>query len=261
MFMDGKKLVDFDPFAEDQDLGESDLDAIRRALAERVQKDNPISAIRPISTWVVIDHGPRSSVSRNLSYYEVAKWIERNAAEEIEGFVYTGETEAGPELVEALDEMLHAFGFEESEREEPRYGSYFQRLTAWMKVKAASPAGVDAREKAQRALELKVLDKEQAEVDAQQAEAVARVITALEKTERCALLVGSLLVVKLPELTVARNLTQRQLLHLNANPELQMQPEKLLELLAASETQDRRPAKSRSELEAYLLLALEERAG
>ncbi|WP_431869285.1 hypothetical protein [Nocardiopsis eucommiae] len=180
----------------------------------------------------------------------------------LNGFVYTAETDLGPELAEAVVGLLQTFGFAESHCENPKYGSYFQRFFTWMNDRANSPAGIDAREKAQRALELKVLDKEQAGVDAQQAEAVARVITALERTERCALLVGSLLVVKTQEVLVARNLTQREMLLLSMNPELQMQPERLLELLRQAQGEkDCEPVASMPEMGRHFRTAIEKRAG
>lgn len=92
--------------------------------------------------------------------------------------------------------------------------------------------------KGERALELQALQKPQAAIDKDQAEAVAAIITALDKTEDAICQVGSILLLKSKGRLITRTLTQKELIHLEQHPELLKSPDEILVALGAC---DRNP--------------------
>ena len=126
---------------------------------------------------------------------------------------------------------LEAFGFDVCEREDPVIESWFQRFKAAFKYASQSPQALESLVKLQRAIELQLLHKHQAEVDSLQGDAVAKLIESLGSTESAVVQIGSLLLVKLNGGIVTRNLTQRELAYLEGHPLLYRSPELILEKL------------------------------
>jgi len=145
--------------------------------------------------------------------------------------VYVSEEERYPEIRQALGAMLDENGFEIVDSLPPVRGSIFQTLIARTKDVLTSSGLVTRARKVERGVELHLLHKQQAEIDAMQGDAVAKLLTALASTQNALIQIGSVLVVKVVGVPVVRNLTQQELIHLERNPTLLRQPEEILEAL------------------------------
>lgn len=126
----------------------------------------------------------------------------------------------------ALEELLEASGLEIFQRSPAVYGSWFRQFLA--RAKDGAPTVEESVSKLARGIELQALHRPQAEVDAQQADAVAKLMAALDKEENAAIQIGSILLVKVDNNYVVRTLTQLQLAHLERNPELFQDPATVL---------------------------------
>jgi hypothetical protein len=129
----------------------------------------------------------------------------------------------------ALEELLEIYGLEIVRRFPPVHGSWFRQFLA--RAKDGAPTVEESVTKVARGIELQALHRPQAEVDARQADAVAKLMTALEKEENAAIQIGSILLVKVGNNYVVRTLTQIQLAHLERNPELFQDPATVLHQL------------------------------
>jgi len=113
----------------------------------------------------------------------------------------------------------------------------------------SQPEVIERLQKIERAIELKAIDKPQADVDEKQASAIAKLINCLDKVPNAAIQAGSVLVVKLttPKGPViqARTLSQEEMVELENNQLLLQDPAKVLGKLTAACNNSRRlqPAK------------------
>jgi hypothetical protein len=124
----------------------------------------------------------------------------------------------------ALRGLLEAFDIEVAEAWPQIRGSWFRSFRARTRRRMTSPEFRAHLAKLERALELQVVHKAQAEVDAAQGRAVAELITSLTSTPNAMIQAGSLLVIKIDGEIIVRNLTQAELLHLERNPALLRAP-------------------------------------
>jgi len=85
--------------------------------------------------------------------------------------------------------------------------------------------------KLQRAIELAGLDRPQSEVDLNQADAVARLLGALDPENDALMQIGSLVLVKVNSKIIVRTLAQTELVYFNRNPALFQDPAKALQAL------------------------------
>lgn len=137
-------------------------------------------------------------------------------------------------VIEAVKELTHALGYEEVGEPDIRRGSF------WRRSRAVAATGMDELKsrlmKVERGLELAQLDLRQAEVNVKESEAVSKLLSALEGTERVCILVGSVFLVKYvvngQQVVVVRNLTQLEMHALTKFPEIQTRPEEALQALA-----------------------------
>ncbi|MFC4533933.1 SPFH domain-containing protein [Sphaerisporangium dianthi] len=142
--------------------------------------------------------------------------------------IYLGEEEPAAAVLTAVEELVEAAGWSISEWSQEILGSWFKLLRAKAKDVAASDLAHDIAGDLRRAAELRALHVTQAQVDDTQASAAARLIQALEHTPRAALVVGSLLVVKVDDSLTVRTLSHRHLAHLERNPHLIADPASIL---------------------------------
>ena len=136
--------------------------------------------------------------------------------------------DAGPIDLAVLD-LLDAYGFRVEFRDVPVMGSWFREF--WVHVKRSSPPIDEQLVKLARAVELQGLDRPQSEVDLNQAEAVARLLGALDSESDALIQVGSVFLVKFNNVVVVRNLSQTELAYFSRNPALFKDPEKALQCL------------------------------
>lgn len=132
------------------------------------------------------------------------------------------ENEEPHEAIEAaLNELLKAFQIEVMYSFDPVIGSWFREYLIHTKQ---SGALAEQLAKMERALDMQTHLRFQAEVDARQGDAVARIIMSLEKTPNAIIQVGSVLLVKVGDDLAVRNLTQRELVLYERNPHLFRDP-------------------------------------
>jgi hypothetical protein len=140
------------------------------------------------------------------------------------------------DISSAIDKLLEAFDFEVSDDFPALHGSWFKKWFAKTTEVATHPEVLERLEKIERAVELKGLGQPQAEIDKKQADAIARLLKAVEKIPNAAIQAGSILLVKLTSsnnpVVQVRTLTQRELIHLENNQQLLTSPADVLEKLS-----------------------------
>jgi hypothetical protein len=145
--------------------------------------------------------------------------------------------ELGRKLAASLDDLGRKLGFEVLREEDAQRGSWWKR-TYQRAVKAMTRPEIQHRlRQAERALEMKHIDKVQSEIDLNVASAAANK-EALDDVDHGIIALGSLFGVKTvidgkPRLAIV-SLTQEQMQKVRANPELQMDPLKFFKTFASS---------------------------
>ncbi|WP_205315800.1 hypothetical protein, partial [Nonomuraea lactucae] len=145
--------------------------------------------------------------------------------------VYLTDESRHEEVERAIAAFIEAFDLEETIAIPPALGSWLKRLLLRSRNVATSDAAKDIREEVRRAVELHGIHKIQAEVDERKAAAASTLIQALDSQQRAAVLLGSMIILKSGNSLVVRELTQRELIHLERNPKLLQNPAELLEAL------------------------------
>lgn len=138
----------------------------------------------------------------------------------------------------AISDVLGAYGFSVADEFPEIRGSWFKKWFAKSKDALSQPEVVERLEKIERAVELKAIDKPQADVDDKQASAIAKLIKSLDKVPNAAVQAGSVLVVKLTTpkgpVVQARTLTQTEMVELENNQLLLQEPAEVLGKLSAA---------------------------
>lgn len=134
--------------------------------------------------------------------------------------IFLADAAPGPAVEEAVREVLLTSGVEDVREEQLVIRSWYRSLTGLLKRAADSDAAAEAR----RAVELQVLDRFQAGIDGVTGDAVAKLITSLNQTNGAVIQVGSVLLVKVDETIVVRQLTSREMTHWQRNPGLFKDP-------------------------------------
>jgi hypothetical protein len=166
---------------------------------------------------------------------ETSEAFADGAQPEISIQVFLTDESAGPAVEEALRDLLFIAGFEDVHESQLIIGSWYHSLTGLLKRTGDSNVAAEAR----RAVELQVLDRFQAGVDGVTSDAVAKLITALNQTKGAVIQVGSVLLVKVDDTIVVRQLTPREMTHWQDNPGLFKDPRAALpELQRAGEMVD-----------------------
>jgi anti-anti-sigma factor len=141
------------------------------------------------------------------------------------GRIYTSEEEAGGAAEEAYWSFLDAFGLDIAYKFGVDRSSWFRGVILRMKDSTALPTKDEALALMQRAIEQQTLGITQSKIDKSQSEAVLNLLAALEKTPKAVVQCGSLLIVKVHDSVVVRNLTQLELAYWERNPGLFRNPE------------------------------------
>ena len=156
---------------------------------------------------------------------------ERPIARSIPVTIYLSDSAAHSEVQQSVTELLSALEFEVVDVLEPVEGSWYRALVARLRQALTADELADRLQKVERGVELHLLHKKQAEIDSLQAEAVARLLTALESTPSALIQIGSVLLVKVDGVPAVRNLTQQELRYLERNPGLLRNPAKIFDAL------------------------------
>jgi hypothetical protein len=155
------------------------------------------------------------------------------AAELVPIWIYVEETKAGPRVERTLAALLSEVGIGGLAGPAPMVGSWFRRLFGIVKAASDTHTAQELR----RAAEIQLIDRFQAGIDGATAGAVSHMIGALANTRGAVIQAGSVLLVKVDDKIIVRQLTPEQLLHWNVNPGLFLDPAAaLIELQRAMET-------------------------
>jgi Helix-turn-helix domain len=134
--------------------------------------------------------------------------------------IYLDNAAAGPAAEDALRGLLGELGVEEIRELRLVIASWYRSLAGLLKQAGDSDAAAEAR----RAVELHALDRFQAGIDGVTGDAVARLITALGDTKGAVIQVGSIIMVKVGEILIVRQLSSREMAHWQGNPGLFQNP-------------------------------------
>lgn len=152
-------------------------------------------------------------------------------------------------ISDAVDGVLEAFGFVIADEFPEIRGSWFKKWFAKSKDALSQPEVIERLEKIERAVEIKAIDKPQADVDEKQAAAIAKLVKCLDKIPNAAIQAGSVLVVKLTvngaPVIQARTLTQEEMIELENNQLLLQDPAQVLSKLNDACTTARRIPRTR----------------
>jgi hypothetical protein len=140
-------------------------------------------------------------------------------------------TQTTPEVELALVELLDAFGIDITASMPPIIGSWFGVMLARFRRWLTTDQAEEVLARIERAVELRALDQPQADVDSKQAESVARLMRALEKQDTATIQVGSLFLIKVDGILVARNLSPTELSFLSSHPTVLGPPHQILSTL------------------------------
>ena len=144
--------------------------------------------------------------------------------------IYVDDESAGPDVERAVIELLDQLGLPVVQADPPIRRSWFRRMRARSRLMVDSPEFAELMAKTTRALELRALDQVQAQVDAGQGDAAAKIITALgaSKIRNAVVQVGSILAVKVEDEITVRTLTQLEMAVLTRQPDLLRNPRGIL---------------------------------
>lgn len=138
-------------------------------------------------------------------------------------------TEVELALVELLDEVEVDIIKTKPPIVDSWFGLMIGRFRRWLTTEQAN----EIVAKVERAIEVRLLDQPQADVDAKQAEAVARLMTALENQPNACIQVGSIFLLKVDGIMVVRNLSPTELSFLSRNHTVLATPRQVLAALEA----------------------------
>lgn len=138
--------------------------------------------------------------------------------------IYLSQERDHQAVEDALVRVVEAFGLEVVDAEEPEAGSWFRRFLIRLKNSGQLPTAEEQFVKLGRALDLQIMHRPQAEIDASQGATVAKLITSLSGTPHAVVQAGSVLLVKDGDTLLVRNLTQLELAHWERNPALFRDP-------------------------------------
>jgi hypothetical protein len=142
--------------------------------------------------------------------------------------IYLADETSSEAVRQAAFELVEAFSLEETGNIEPIRGSWMKRLLLRSRTVATSETAKEIGIEVRRAVELHGIHLAQAEVDEKKAAAASSLIQALADQPKAAIMIGSLLLLKVGDALTVRELTQRELAHLEHNPALLQDPATLL---------------------------------
>ena len=145
-------------------------------------------------------------------------------------------------IVSSTNGLLDILGYDIVRELPATKGSWWQKWFVRSREELTKEENQERIHKAERALELKYLTKEQSEIDKRQAEAAAILLKSLPEKSSAAIQVGSLLIVKKTgngeDSILVKTLSNKDLIFLERNQHLLKQPQTMLEALAGNIPKD-----------------------
>jgi transcription elongation GreA/GreB family factor len=155
--------------------------------------------------------------------------------------IYLASAVNASEVELAVVDVLDAFDVDVTETMPPVIGSWFGLMLGRFRRRLTSAQADEVVARIERAVEVRLLDQPQADVDLKQAESVARLMTALENQESACIQVGSLFLIKVDGTVIARNLSPRELTFLSGNPTIMSSPRHILMALEKFRSPEEEP--------------------
>jgi hypothetical protein len=159
-------------------------------------------------------------------------------AEEISIVVYldTDRDATIARVVQDLDDLVDVLGFDGPLRSNTEFGSFFRQSWARIKNSLTSDQAKEIAVKTERAMELRYLDSEQADVDNKVADALSKIVGSIADVPSACIRAGSILLIKYPgpqgSVILTRNLSQLEIRTFEQFPGIQRDPQNVLESLA-----------------------------
>jgi hypothetical protein len=142
-------------------------------------------------------------------------------------------------ILRCVDEFVDLLGYDGPIRPVIEHGSFVRRSLAKIKVALTSDEVRDLIAKAERAVEVRILDSEQADVDYKMAAAVSNIIAALADAPNACIQIGSILFIKYSgpqgSVVLSKNLSLKEIKTLERFPGIQKEPHNVLEYLAVAQ--------------------------
>jgi hypothetical protein len=204
----------------DVSLEDSDIDIINETNAWVIGIGSALFVVSPGSSRVPHSVPIFDSVENALMKAE-----DREVPVQVQIFLEDESTAGEVEL--ALQDVLGHFGTGPLVGPPPIYGSWYRRLAGWMRGTSQSAVGVDLA----RAMDIQLVGRYQAGIDAATSDAVATLLAALEKTPGAVIQAGSVLLVKYDSVVVVRQLTPLEMVYWHRNPSLFKDPSQALNAL------------------------------
>jgi excisionase family DNA binding protein len=162
----------------------------------------------------------------------------------VNAYLDTDDPELARNVIDALDDLVRSLGFEDPTDETIEAGSIWRRARVFLGRGLSSKQVRMRLASLERVIELRHIDKQQAEVDAKTSEALTKLIQSLEHIREACMQAGSILLIKYEHKDVpvllARQLSHREMWALERFPEIQTRPRDVLQALAlASESLER----------------------
>src|ERR1039457_1155372 len=157
-------------------------------------------------------------------------------------YLDTDDQEVAAKVFDAADSLIRLLGYDSPFDEQIFYGSIFRRAKAVAREAVTSEELRTSLIKIERALELRISDRPQAEVDVREAEAARTLLSGLSDVPQACVRLGSIFVVKYQDaggpVVLIRNLSQLELHALERFPEIQRNPRQALDALATAVASD-----------------------
>jgi hypothetical protein len=138
----------------------------------------------------------------------------------------------------ACGEFMEAMGFEMEAKDEPVFGSFFQRLKFVLTSEKTAKEVNDIYQKGKHALEAQQLDLPRAEASEKLANAAAKAIESIQLMDEAVLRLGALLVVKVQKegkpVILVETISPQMSATLDVNPVILNSPAAIYEILLAS---------------------------
>jgi len=156
-------------------------------------------------------------------------------------FLSEGSNEVREHVIQALELFSETLGFSFADEFPAEEGSWFKGWFTRSKNVLSNQEVTSRLTKGERAIELAVLHKKQAEVDKDQAEAAGTLLKALEKTPNAVCQIGSILVLKQTggdgSKVFTRTMTPLEMTYLEKNQHLLKTPDSILTALQQANEQ------------------------
>ena len=141
-------------------------------------------------------------------------------------------------VMSRFDHLISQIGLQDPSDISVQRGSIFRRAIAQLKPSISSEEMNERLAKLEKAVQLRVVDKRQAEVNDQTAVAVSRVLAEIADIPNVCMRIGSFVIIKYegPQgpVLLCRELNAREQLALGRFPEIQQTPERFIDSLATA---------------------------